>query len=69
MPTAVLVGVVIAMALVTVAASAAVVVVLRRSAASEATAAGALGLDATYADLAELRAQALADAGETRRRA
>ncbi|HZV25222.1 MAG TPA: ribonuclease Y [Acidothermaceae bacterium] len=69
MPTAVLVGLVIAMALVTVAASAAVFVVLRRSAASEATAAGALGLDATYAELAELRAQALADAAETRRRA
>jgi ribonuclease Y len=69
MPTAVLVGLVIAMALVTVAASAAVVVVLRRSAASEATAAGALGLDATYAELAELRAQAAADAAETRRRA
>ncbi len=69
MPTAVLVGLVIAMALVTVAASAVVFVVLRRSAASEATAAGALGLDATYAELAELRAQALADAAETRRRA
>ena len=69
MPTAVLVGLVIAMALVTVAASAVVFVVLRRSAASEATAAGALGLDTTYAELAELRAQALADAAETRRRA
>ncbi|HEY5050335.1 MAG TPA: ribonuclease Y [Acidothermaceae bacterium] len=69
MPTAVLVGLVIAMALVTVAASAAVVVVLRRSAASEATAAGALGLDATYAEVAELRAQAATDAAETRRRA
>ena len=69
MPTAVLVGLVIAMALVTVAASAVVFVVLRRSAASEATASGAIGLDATYAELAEVRAQALADAAETRRRA
>jgi ribonucrease Y len=69
MPTAVLVGLVIAMALVTVAASAVVFVVLRRSAASEATTAGALGLDVSYAELGEVRAQALADAAETRRRA
>jgi ribonucrease Y len=69
MPTAVLVGLVIVMAVVAVAATAAVVVVLRRSAAGDATAAGALGLDATYVELAELRAQAVADAAETRHRA
>jgi len=68
MPTAVLVALVIVMALVTVAASAAVVVVLRRSATSD-PAAGATSLDATYAELAEMRAQAMADAAETRRRA
>ena len=68
MPTAVLVALVIVMALVTVAASAAVVVVLRRSTTSD-PAAGASSLDATYTDLAELRAQAMADAAETRRRA
>jgi len=69
MPTAVLVALVIVMALVTVAASAAVVVVLRRSTTGNATAAGASSLDATYTELAEMRAQAMADAAETRRRA
>src|SRR5665213_489751 len=69
MSTAVLVGLVIALALATVAASAVVFVVLRRSAATEATTGGALGLDASYAELADVRAQALADAAETRRRA
>jgi ribonuclease Y len=69
MPTAVLVGLVIVMAVVAVAATATVIVVLRRSATGEATAAGAIGLDATYAELAEVRAQAVTDATETRRRA
>ncbi len=69
MSTAVWVGLVVAISVVAVAASVAVILVLRRSAASDARAAGASTLDATYAELAELRAQASSDAAETRRRA
>jgi ribonucrease Y len=69
MSTAVWVGLVIAISVVAVAASVAVILVVRRSAGADARAAGASALDATYGELAELRAQASSDAAETRRRA